>query len=147
MKNDDIFKKLYSVLLEEDTENLWLELLNNYYQEGGNLLLIDSFTGRSLLHCAADNLFKEVIEWLISKGLDINLREKNTGWTAYLIALDSAIDSAIQHDEPEIDFSVVKYLITHGADMEVCSNDGRSRKSLLKLYGPKVEEAYYKAVK
>jgi ankyrin repeat protein len=140
--NDDLFRTLFHFLPEDNAEQLWLINIEEYLLSGGDKLIVNPGNGWGLLHYASENMFNSVVNMLLEKGIPVDVKAAD-GSTPYLIALDASIDAAIQQDEPEIDFSVVKILIEHGADMDVCSIDGISRESLLNNYGKQATEEYY----
>jgi ankyrin repeat protein len=138
--------KLFMLLPEDNAEKLWLHTIKKYVEEGGSLSATYSKNGWTLLHYASENLFSDVVKMLLCNGSEVNSKAEN-GSTPYLVALDSSIDFAIQYGEPEINFSLVKTLIEHGANVDACSSDGISRKTILEAYGTKASDAYYEAIK
>lgn len=145
MCRDDIFTKLFSFLPEENADQLWLDTIKEYLNEGGNISVTYPLNGWGFLHYASENLFRDVVNMLLSHGVNVD-SAANNGSTPYLIALDSSIDAAVQSGESKIDFSLVKILIEHGANVDICTTDGISRDSLLEDYGEKAANAYYEAV-
>lgn len=144
--DDSIFARLFSVLSDDDAESIWLREIKDFYSSGGDIFVSYPLNGWTLLHYASENLFIDVVEWLLAEGVDINVKDSK-GSTPYLVALDSSIDSAIQYEEPEIDFTLVIRLIELGANIEASSEDGISRESILEDYGSKAKDQYKAAVK
>lgn len=146
MKKKEIFFKLFSVLSQDNVEELWLDLIKQYHMDGGDLTILDPSNEWAMLHYAAENSLISVVGWLLDNGVDVDQRAGN-GSTPYLIALDSAIDCAVQSGEAEIDFSTVQYLIDNDADIDAFSGDGISKASLLESYGVIAREAYFQNVR
>ena len=146
MNDDDFFQKLFGFLLKDNAEEIWLEYIKEYLESGGDVSITYSKNRWGFLHYAAENLFSNVVRFLLESGITVDSKDLN-GSTPYLIALDSSIDAAIQEGIPEIDFSIVKILVQYGANTEVCSVDGISRESLFNDYGEKAKEKYYKQLK
>jgi len=140
-----IFSLLFELLSENDAEEQWLIALSKFNEDGGDVCVTNPSNGWSILHYASENTFLEVTEWLISKGVDVNLKD-NEGGTPYLVGLDSAIDAALQYGEPSIDFSQVKLLLVNGADSAVSAKNGLSRDSILDSYGSGAEDQYNRFV-
>lgn len=140
---NNLFQDLFQALPEDNAEQLWFDQVEEYLAVGGDKLITNPSNGWGLLHYAAENIFKSVVEMLLDNGVPVDINTTN-GSTPYLVALDSAIDAAIQNDDPDFDFSVVKLLIQSGANTEACSNDGISKDSILENYGEKATEEYYK---
>lgn len=138
---DLIFENLFKHLIEDDADQLWEREIAQYINSGGDILVTNPDNGWTLLHYAAENLFSNVVNLLLSSGIPVDVRDSN-GSTPYLVALDASIDAAIQNDESNIDFSTVKILIENGADVEACSTDGISRDSLLENYGERAMDEY-----
>lgn len=141
--DDNIYQRLFKLLIEENAEALWRQTIQDYLESGNELTVSNYSNGWSLLHYAAENIFSELVIMLLEQGLDVDIPAFN-GSTAYLVALDAVIDSAVQENDAEIDFSIVDVLVQHGADVNVSSIDGISRDSLLSQYGARATEEYYK---
>lgn len=146
MSENYIFDDLFDALSEDNAEELWLDILGKYLEHGGDVNVRHEKTGWTLLHHAADNLFSSVIEELINSGADVNSEDEEQV-TPYLLALNAAIDYAVQYEHPDIDFSVVKQFIDNGANDTASSTDGLSRDSILQAYGEKITDSYHKYVK
>lgn len=46
-----------------------------------NPFFVSDFNGRNLLHVAASCGKVEIVEWLLAKGADCRVRDKESGWT------------------------------------------------------------------
>lgn len=80
--------------------------------------------GYSYLHAAAQSESKEIIEKLLDKGANIDIKDK-FGRTPLMIAI-----SGYGNDRTTVDL-----LITHGADKEARANSNVSCKQLAKIKG------------
>ena len=93
----------YSLTFRNKDMCLWL-LESATYQD---LTSLSVFSKRPALHMAAENGWSEVVEKLISTGIDVNLRDRSFGATALLSATAGGF-------EP-----VVRSLLRAGADVNV----------------------------
>lgn len=131
MNYDEFICHLFHYVQQDDAEDLWIDMIKKYQKEHNELQKIRvSQTGWTLLHCAAENLFTDVTEWLINNGIDVDILDNN-GNTAFLIALDAAIDCSIQDNSFEIDFSIINLLLSKGAQENIKANDGTDKNYLL----------------
>lgn len=147
MTSNHLLDKLFSVIDDDNSEQLWRDLLEKHEQDIGSLKeLTFEENGWSILHFAAENLFTNLSTWLLSKGVPVDSKD-NDGITPFLIALDSAIDCAIQEGEENIDFTMVNLLLDHGANENIVPTNGKNRDELLSIYGSKVKNQYELNVK
>lgn len=145
--NSKLIDKLFSYIESPDAEDLWLEVLQGYQVSYGDVISIRNSENQwTLLHYAAENIFPRVVEWLIEQGAEIDALDSENN-TPFLIGLDAAIDSAVQENSENIDFSVVTILLKEGADESVVSNNGISKDALLKIYGRHAAKQYQLKVK
>lgn len=78
------------------------------------------------LHYALENLYYVSVKTLLDSGMTVDVKTSNSS-TPFLIALDSAIDAAIQNHLLQFNFSVVKRLLENEADETVVSEEGISK--------------------
>ena len=145
MKIVDLLDKLGQYLNHPDTEKIWFSDVRSYLEQGGDANGRSQQTSWTLLHYAADNEFKSIVEILIGAGADINSKTAD-GWTPYMIALSGVIDAAIQNDHVEIDFSIVKILLELGADSEICTESGESSHTIVAGYGQQAVAEFNKFI-
>ena len=109
--NNHLIKKLFECIENPVAERMWIDILKKYQSQNSNVINIKNPDNQwTLLHYAAENIFPYVTEWLIEQGAEIDARDSG-GNTPFLIALDAAIDAAVQENRDEIDFSVVNILL------------------------------------
>ncbi|KAL5344787.1 hypothetical protein ACLOAV_010184 [Pseudogymnoascus australis] len=98
-----------------------------------NLLRSTNNNGETLLHFAAAGCCTEVMEYLLSKGLDVNATNSN-GWTPLMCALTpidcwttniKTLANAIQS---------AHLLLSHGADPNIVTDEGWTPLHVLALY-------------
>lgn len=114
-----------------------IEYVKKSLREGINLNC-RSEIGWTLLFYAIDNERKELVEFLIENGANVNYPSSN-GCTPLHLAVDYSIDSTIQTggqqgDEP---LDMIKYLIDEGADVDAKDSKGKSPLDIAKIYNSK----------
>ncbi|XP_068137640.1 inhibitor of Bruton tyrosine kinase isoform X2 [Hyperolius riggenbachi] len=68
--------------------------------------------GRNAIHIAASCGKKEVLDWLVSKGVDISIKDKESGWTA--------LHRSIFYGHIDCAMSLLK----HGSNVQIQDKDG-----------------------
>lgn len=139
----DIFQQLFCAFCENNAEDRCFKIIKDYLDSGGSISITNPANGWGLLHYASENLFISIIKMLLERGALVNFTDIN-GSTPYLVALDAAIDFSIQENLRDIDFTAIKVLINHGADINVISMDGISKDLILNNYGENAIAQYNK---
>jgi ankyrin repeat protein len=116
-----------------------------FIESGGNKNLVDEKSGWSLLHYCCECQQVEVLKYLISVGLDVEVEDKQ-GWRPIHLAVDSDIDSAIQSGE-DITFSCTKVLVKGGANLSSRYPGGIAPRDMASEYGEEILAAFDEAMK
>lgn len=107
-----VFSAYILIRAQDRTENALLSLTNN--------------NGETLLHYAAAGCCIEVIEYLLSQGLNVNAANSN-GWTPLMCALTPINLNAVKEIIPKTVAKAIQsayYLLSHGADPRILTNEG-----------------------
>ncbi|KFY67363.1 hypothetical protein V496_01633 [Pseudogymnoascus sp. VKM F-4515 (FW-2607)] len=100
------------------------------------LLRLTNNNGETLLHYAAAGCGIEVIEYLLSQGLDVNATNSN-GWTPLMCALTPINSNAVEEISPKTVSEATRsayYLLSRGADPSTVTNEGWTPLHALALY-------------
>ncbi|UKS27307.1 ankyrin repeat domain-containing protein [Paenibacillus sp. HWE-109] len=97
-----------------------------------------SETGWTLLMYAVENERKEVVEFLLNHGADVNFQSFG-GWTPLHQAVDASIDGTIQTGgkQGEEPVDMIEYLLDNGADVDIKDSRGLSPIDIAKSYNSK----------
>jgi ankyrin repeat protein len=101
-----------------------------------SLLRLANNNGETLLHYAAAGCRIEVMEYLISEGLDVNSTNSN-GWTPLMCALTPISRNAVWQTEVKTLGEAMRaayYLISHGANPNAMTNEGWTPLHVLALH-------------
>lgn len=101
-----------------------------------SLLRLTNNNGETLLHYAAAGCRIEVMEYLISQGLDVNATNSN-GWTPLMCALTPISRNAVWQTEVKTLGEAIRatyYLISHGANPNIMTNEDWTPLHVLALY-------------
>ncbi|RYP26125.1 hypothetical protein DL767_008165 [Monosporascus sp. MG133] len=101
------------------------------------LLHLTNHNGETLLHFAAAGCRIEVMEYLLSQGLDVNATSSN-GWTPLMCALTPINRNAVRGTEiktlAEAMRAAYHHLLSHGADPSIMTNEGWTPLHVLALH-------------
>ncbi|MFP3033743.1 MAG: ankyrin repeat domain-containing protein [Wolbachia sp.] len=81
--------------------------------------------GNTLLHWAAFNGRLKIVEYLIEKGADVNVKERN-GFAPLHLAVQGGNNILFTLSAPNKHLKIVEYLIGKDADLEAIDNDERT---------------------
>ena len=96
----------------------------------------------SAIACAAEtDETGEIIRLLVTAGADVNLPDAR-GTTPLFIAVDVAIDGAIQTNKPTFDWSAVAVLLESGADPYLKDGRGKTIFDVARAYGQHAETSF-----
>ncbi|KFY16226.1 hypothetical protein V492_01490 [Pseudogymnoascus sp. VKM F-4246] len=101
-----------------------------------SLLHLTNNNGETLLHYAAAGCRIEVMEYLISQGLDINATNSN-GWTPLMCALTPISRNAVWHTKVKTLGEAIQaayYLISRGANPNITTNENWTPLHVLALH-------------
>jgi ankyrin repeat protein len=118
----------------------WLEVLQDYIRDGGDVNEHHPNSDWTLLHLAAEHGNIEAIRLLVNNGADINVRDVK-GLTPLHWAVDSDIDGAIQ-TMTEITFASTRTLLELGADQTLVGNNGERPRDYARALGRDILELY-----
>lgn len=81
-------------------------------------------SGRTALHYACAYSNPEIVEWLVTRGIEVN-RQDVTGHTPLWHCI-SGVELGIQHGEFRTGaLTIMEYLLTHGADPHIPNHKGK----------------------
>lgn len=80
--------------------------------------------GSSPIHWAVDSGRSDLIEWMLTDGAEVNMQDRNAGWTPLLRC--AALTG---------DVNVARCLIRHGANVNAVDNDGKAPLMIATLNG------------
>jgi len=111
-----------------------IEALNAALENGTSPNAINE-TGYTLLMLAVEHGRKDVADFLIRNGADVNY-QMNGGWSALHQAVDSQIDGVLQGngDIEETPTDLIEFLIANGADTNI-SVGGETPADIAQSYG------------
>ncbi|QDU42184.1 Ankyrin repeats (3 copies) [Symmachiella dynata] len=96
----------------------------------------------SAIACAAEtDETGEIIRLLVTAGADVNLPDAR-GTTPLFVAVDVAIDGAIQTNKPTFDWSAVAVLLESGADPYLKDGRGKTVFDVARAYGPYADTSF-----
>ncbi|RYP05240.1 hypothetical protein DL764_003947 [Monosporascus ibericus] len=113
-----------------------LYLYSHSGQDRDTLLHLTNHNGETLLHFAAAGCRIEVMEYLLSQGLDVNATNSN-GWTPLMCALTPIDHNAVMSTEIKGLAEAMRaayHLLSHGANPNVTTNEGWTLLHVLALY-------------
>lgn len=103
-------------------------------QGEGALLQLANYNGETLLHFAAAGCCIDTMEFLIARGLDVNAKNSN-GWTPLMCALfPIKRDMRIEVKSLTKAMQAAQWLVSHGADASITTNEGLTLLHGLALY-------------
>ncbi|RYP70044.1 hypothetical protein DL771_005735 [Monosporascus sp. 5C6A] len=117
-----------------------LRLFRLYLYHSGRdrdtLLHLTNHNGETLLHFAAAGCRIEVMEYLLSQGLDTNATSSN-GWTPLMCALTPINRNAVRKTEIKTLAEAMRaayHLLSHGANPSITTNEGWTPLHVLALH-------------
>ena len=112
-----------------------IEALNAALENGTSPNAINE-TGYTLLMLAVEHGRKDVADFLIRSGADVNY-QVNGGWSALHQAVDSQIDGVLQGNGniEETPTDLIAFLIASGANTNIKTLDGETPADIAQSYG------------
>ena len=111
--------------------------IEEYLDSGGDINRHDERMQYTLLHFAAESCDGRTIEFLASRGADLEARDRN-GWTPIHTAADSDLDSSSRDGRAATDLPTVRALLQVGADASARTSDGKTPRDIARDYGQEV---------
>ncbi|KEY65067.1 hypothetical protein S7711_09860 [Stachybotrys chartarum IBT 7711] len=118
---------------------LLLSQSSKHDEDEQTLLTLTNAEQETLLHYAAAGCQVEIMEYLISRGLDVNAKNSN-GWTPLVCALIPTPNSPPRHgiaetiNTPAESMQAALLLLSHGADPSVATDEGWTTLHALALH-------------
>ncbi|MGV8125000.1 MAG: ankyrin repeat domain-containing protein [Candidatus Xenobiia bacterium LiM19] len=110
-------------------------------QKKADILAITN-SGETLIHLAAKGVFTLAIEFLLSRGLDINARDTRGNTPLHSISLET------EHERAIADSGIVAFLIEQGADLHARNLEGKTPMDISKEHGNrKIADAFSYTIK
>lgn len=118
----------------------WKEHFEACIEEGLKVDSVSFEDGWTLLHYAIEAENFEAADWLLKNGANIDSQD-TTGCSPLHCAVLSDIEMAIAADMP-IEMHSVKFLISHGADINLRNKQGQTPGDIAKSFGIEAHQRY-----